>query len=173
MIKTEEKLQESLPDVSDYTQGTEIIYSMKGVTDRIEVYCNKLTITPVGLLGFLNKGFKGTKDIPYASITAIQMRKAGAIVNGYIQFSILGGNESKGGILSAVSDENTFLFSKMENNFMAEKIKDYVYSKIHADKASQHAPSSLSNELQNLAKLRDQGILSEEEFSAAKRGLLK
>ena len=38
-------------------------YSIRGVQDVLEVFDDKLMITPKGLLGFLNKGLKGTKEI--------------------------------------------------------------------------------------------------------------
>lgn len=39
------------------------LISMKGVQDLIEVFEDKVTITPKGVLGFLNKGLKGTKPL--------------------------------------------------------------------------------------------------------------
>src|SRR5262245_10728709 len=67
------------------------IYTMQGVQDLLEVYPDKVTITPKGILGFLNKGLR-TKSIPFTSITAIRFRKAD-LASGYLQFTILGGVE--------------------------------------------------------------------------------
>jgi len=149
-------------------------YKMRGVQDELEVFEDKLTITPKGVLGFLNKGMKGTKHIPFASITAIQFKEAGAVFSGYLQFTIPGGNESRGGIFAATKDENTFMFARPDNNALAVKIKDYIESAVHALRtpSASAPPTRLSEELQNLAKLKQQGILSEEEFRAAKKKLI-
>jgi Domain of unknown function (DUF4429) len=102
------------------------VYVMTGLQDRLEVFPDKVCITPQGILGLFNKGMKGTKTIPYFSITAVQFKEAGALFSGYLQFTIPGGNESRGGIFAATQDENTFMFRGQENNSMAAEIKSYI-----------------------------------------------
>lgn len=150
---------------------------MKGVNSNLEVFEDKLTITPSGVLGFLTKGLKGAKTIPFSSITAVQYRKAGPIVAGFIQFTIPGGNEGRGGVFDAVFDENTFMFCKSfdgrDVNEEAEKINNYIDSQIKLFKSPQNAqPAGIADELKKLADLRGQGVLSEEEFQQAKKKLL-
>ena len=151
-----------------------VVYEMKGVAVILMVYEDKVTITPKGVLGFMTKGLAGTKTIPFGSITGIQFKEAGAVFSGYIQFTIPGGNESKGGVFSAASDENTFMFAEKKNNELAEKIKKYIESAVLKLRTPQHQTSapSLSDELQKLARLREQGILSDEEFQSAKKKLI-
>lgn len=96
------------------------VYKMKGVGELLEVYEDSLTITPKGLLSLASKGLKGAKSIPFTSITAIQLKKSG-LTSGYLQFTLPGGVESRGGVFQAASDENTFMFAG--NNKLAEKIK--------------------------------------------------
>lgn len=150
------------------------IYTMKGVSELLEVFENKLTITPKGVLGLMSKGLKGTKTIPFASISGIQFKEAGSVFSGYIQFTIPGGNESGGGVFAAAIDENTFMFAEKKNNQLATQIKEYIESAV-LNLRTPHASASttnISDELQKLAKLRDQGILTEEEFQAAKKRLI-
>jgi hypothetical protein len=151
------------------------VYTMKGVSELLEVYEDKLTITPKGVLGFMVKGLKGTKMIPFASISGIQFKKAGAVFSGYIQFTIPGGNESKGGVFAAASDENTFMFAEKKNNQLAIQIKEYIETAVLKLRTPQATTSTtnLADELQKLAKLREQGILSDEEFQAAKKKLIR
>jgi hypothetical protein len=145
---------------------------MRGVQDQVEVFEDKVTITPKGVLGFLNKGLKGTKEIPFHSITAIQFKEAGLMFNGYIQFTIQGGNESTKGIYKATSDENTIMFAKKDNTLVI-KIKEHIDSEIRKLKVPQVNQSiSLSDELQKIADLKAQGILSDDEFLAAKKRLI-
>lgn len=149
-----------------------IVYTMKGVMGVLEVYEDKVTITPKGVTGFLTKGLKGTKTIPLFSISAIQFKKSG-ITNGYLQFTVPGGNESKAGLRAAAYDENSFIFRG--KNEKALEIKEYIEERIQQLRNPQVTSSgpSLSDELQKLADLKAQGILSEEEFQTAKRRLIE
>jgi hypothetical protein len=149
------------------------IYAMQGVQDLLEVYPDKVTITPKGILGFLNKGL-GTKSIPFTSITAIRFRKAD-LVSGYLQFTILGGIESRGGGFAAASDENTFMFRGGNDvNQRASEIKEYIEAKVEDMRIPRQTTTTLglSEELQKLATLRAEGVLSDSEFIAAKKRLL-
>jgi hypothetical protein len=149
----------------------EIVCSMKGRGALLEVYEDKVAITPKGVTGFLLKGLKGTKVIPFYSITAIQFKKSG-LTAGYLQFTVPGGVESKGGVFTAASDENTFMF--IGQNEVALGIKDYIEKKMQEshNTSATSAGNSISDELQKLSDLKVKGILSEEEFQAAKKRLL-
>lgn len=151
------------------------IFAVTGVQDLLEVFDDKVTITPKGVLGFLNKGLKGTKSIPYSSITAIQFKEAGLMLSGYLQFTLPGGNESKGGVFSAAKDENTFMFIR-KNNDVALKAKLYIEAQAKECRAPRPAQAvamhSLSDELVKLAALRTSGILTEQEFQQAKSRLI-
>lgn len=147
-------------------------YSIRGVQDVLEVFEDRVTITPAGVLGFLNKGLKGTKTIPYTSISAVQFREPGMLVNGYIQFTLPGGNESRKGVMGATQDENTVMLAKHKNPD-AVKIKDYIEAQIKAANSPKNSVTpSLSDQLAQLSQLRNQGVLTEAEFLAAKAKLL-
>jgi len=152
----------------------EEIYKMEGVGGMLEVFEDKLAITPKGMLGFLNKGLKGKKEIPFSSIVAVQFKEAG-VLSGYLQFTILGGNESVGGIMGAAKDENTFMFAEKKDNEQIIEIKKYIESQIKQLKIPQEKQSktSISDEILKLAKLKEEGILSDEEFSSAKKRLIE
>ena len=147
---------------------------MQGVGENLVVYADKLTITPRGVMGFMTKGLKGTKTIYFASITGVQFREAGAILSGYLQFTIPGGNESKGGVFAAASDENTFMFAGKDNNPLARKILEYVEVQLGTKNAPvQVVSGGVADELAKLAELRSGGVLSDSEFEQAKKKLLK
>lgn len=150
------------------------IFSMKGVQDTLEVYDDKIIITPRGILGMMNKGLKGSKNIPFFSITAVQFKKAG-LTSGYLQFTLQGGVESRGGILAAAKDENTFMYSNKKDNEEVEKIKTYVEEQLkqfHNPVSQKQQLVSLSDELEKLADLKSKGVLTDEEFQAAKKRLI-
>ncbi|MFP9131169.1 SHOCT domain-containing protein [Niallia sp. BSM11] len=135
---------------------------------------NFLRIKRKGLLNFANHGLDGEKSIDINNISGVQMKKAGALTNGYIQFVILGSRESKGGLMAATQDENTVMFAKKEQK-MADEIKSYVEEIL----ASKHQPTILSEtktdsaeEIRKFKALLDDGIISEEEFQQKKNQLL-
>jgi len=148
-----------------------VIYEFKGVDGYLKVYEDKIDIVPKGIIAFLNKGLKGTKTIPYSSIKAIQFKKCGILLSGYIQFTIPGGNESKKGIFDAVKDENTFLFHS--DNKLAIEIKEYIESKIVSDtNLNQNHTNNIAEQMEQLASLYKDGSITEDEYELAKNKVL-
>ncbi|MGD0949107.1 MAG: DUF4429 domain-containing protein [Candidatus Binatia bacterium] len=143
----------------------EALYAMKGVGGLLEVFEDKVAITPKGVMGFLAKGLKATKTIPISSMTAVQFKRSG-LTNGYIQFRCRG-NEKTPGVFTALYDENTFRFNFQ--NDLATEVKEYVEARMKAvrSKPLDGPPGRLSEDLQNLADMKEGGFLSEEEFAAA------
>lgn len=156
------------------SSNQKIEFEMVGVQDTLRVFRDRISIAPRGVLGFLNKGLLGTKEIPYRSITAIQAKEAGPMLNGFLQFSISGGSGGKDGFLATVSEENTFRFRGSENNALAAQIKGFIQyeiDRLHSAQQTSRVPS-ISEELSRLAALRSEGILSDDEFSLLKKRLL-
>jgi hypothetical protein len=147
---------------------------VEGVQDTLDVYDDKVTITPRGVLGFINKGLKGTKTIPHHSVVAIQFKKAGGFTNGYIQFTISGGKESTGGLFAAVKDENTFMFGSKHNDEM-EKVKQFIEGRTQAlrNPTTQVTPVSIADELTKLTHLKSTGAITEAEYLELKSQLIK
>lgn len=139
----------------------------------VEVLDNVLIIRRKGITGFLTQGLKGEKRIPFSSITSVQFKEPG-ITTGYIQFGIMGGMESRGGVFDATTDENTVLFlAKALKEF--RQLRDIVDSRIGRPAQATPAPAassvSFSEELTRLADLRDRGVLTEDEFAEEKARL--
>src|SRR6056297_1311375 len=152
---------------------SEILKKAKGVNGQLELLKNKIVIKRKGSLSFLTQGLKGNKEIQIKQISSIQLKSAGALTNGYIQFSFIGGQETKGGIFNATRDENSIMFkSKQEENFI--EIKNMIEEKL--DQYNKNTESSNSsrglNDLEKLAELRDKDIITEEEFEAKKQEIL-
>ena len=141
----------------------------KGINGNVIINGDKLTIQRKGFRSFITQGLKGDKDIYLNQISSIQLKKAGLLTNGYIQFAFLGGHESKGGLFNAVQDENTVMFnSKQQRAF--ESIKSEVDNYL----STQHHPAQQTgiSDLEKLAILRDKGIITEGEFLAKKKQIL-
>jgi hypothetical protein len=141
---------------------------------NLELYETKLKISRKG--SPVIYGFKGDKEILLRSITSIQFKKPGAISDGFIQFSFIGGQESKGGMFGSIAqaslDENAITFNKRDYPAF-EAIKAAIDKQIALlQDAGTPATHSDIDDLEKLAILRDKGILTEEEFQAKKKQIL-
>jgi len=123
------------------------------------------------VLGFLTQGLKGDKDILIGQISSVQYKDAGVLVNGYIQFAFVGGQEAKGGAFQAASDENTVMFTRHQQPEF-DRFRTVLQSKMSQARQPVAQLASTADELEKLAILRDRGILTEAEFQAKKRQLL-
>ena len=103
---------------------------LNGKGGQLVVDSNKVVIKRKGVLSTVIHGIKGDKTIPISSISAIQFKEPNMLINGYIQFSILGGNESIGGVISACNDENSVVFTK-DHLEEALTIKEFVENIIY------------------------------------------
>lgn len=136
---------------------------------------SSITITRKGILNTLNHGLKGEKTIPFKNITAIQLKEPG-FTNGYLQFSVLGGNESKGGINAAVSDENTIMFIKKDLEII-KKLKRFIEKRqeeIANDSVTinNNQPLSQAEQIKEFKELLDLGIITRDEFEKKKVQIL-
>jgi len=122
-----------------------------------------------GVKGFLLGGMmlRGDKTIPYSSIVAVQLKKAG-MTAGYIQFTLAGGSEAKAGLLQSAYDENTVNFFSNKNGFA--ELKEIVEGKI--GKVNTDQSHSSLNDIEKLAELKSKGIITEKEFEQKKKQLL-
>lgn len=115
---------------------------------------------------------RGEKTIPYSSIVAVQLKKAGALA-GYIQLTLAGGSEAKKGIWESTSDENTINFHNYrENNKRFEEAKRIIEQRVIATRSGVVQQKSDAYELAKFAELRNKGILTEEEFNQKKKQIL-
>jgi hypothetical protein len=86
---------------------------IKGHTGEVMFDGFFVTIRRSRFLGRASVG-KGEKRIPLTSISAVQFKPAGPIVNGFIEFSLAGGNEGRSAFGSqtteAARNENAVVF---------------------------------------------------------------
>ncbi|MGW5331829.1 DUF4429 domain-containing protein [Streptomyces bauhiniae] len=151
---------------------------VKGHGGQVQFDGQYVTIARKGFRARATVG-KGEKRLHISQITAIQWKPAGALVNGFIQFTVPGGNERRSAFgsqtSSAVHDENSVVFTKQQQSEF-EKLRAAIDQAIVAQHAHQApaatGPASLADELTKLAALRDQGVLSTTEFEQQKARLL-
>jgi Short C-terminal domain len=148
----------------------------RGRNGQLTVTPTKIIISRKGVSGFMLHGHKGEKEIDLHQISAVQFKKNGLATVGYIQFSFMGGGETKQGIRDAAKDENSILFKKsQEADFIrAKELLDQYRAALREPVPAPPttASASVADELEKLATLRDKGVLDDEEFAAQKRKLL-
>lgn len=134
-----------------------------------------VTITRKGVMARLTIG-KGEKRIPIASISSVQWKPPGPLMNGFISFSLGGGNErmSRFGhqTSTAASDENSVIVTRGQAKAFLE-LRGAIEGAIAARNAPapQTAPDVIA-QLEGLGQLRDAGVLTEDEFQQKKADLL-
>lgn len=153
------------------------VIQFKGYNGQIYVYEDHLVIERKGFLATAAAGFAGSKTIPFSAIQSVQFKDAGAMVNGYIQFAVLGGVEKRGGITNAVSDENSVVFTrKMQDG--ADRVRNYVEKAIlnrenaPVERSAPAEAPSVADEIKKFKDLLDMGAITQEEFDAKKKQLL-
>nr|WP_259549284.1 SHOCT domain-containing protein [Heyndrickxia oleronia] len=149
-------------------------FNFKGAgKTRVILDGNFLRIKRKGFLNFANHGMDGEKTIDIYNMSGVQMKEAGSVTSGYLQFIFMGSKENKGGLFAATKDENTIMFIKKEQD-MANEIKAYIEN-IIANKNSSTGPqvqTGSADEIRKFKELLDEGIITEEEFAAKKKELL-
>ncbi|GGM77102.1 hypothetical protein GCM10012275_54680 [Longimycelium tulufanense] len=134
-----------------------------------------VSIERKGFLARISTG-KGSKRIPVKSLTAVHFKPAGPLMNGYIEFVFSGAEETKSGFgtatIDAAKNENAVLFTRGQLPVF-EALRDAVEAAMVAPAPTASAGSvSTADELAKLAEQHKQGVLSDEDFAAAKARLL-
>lgn len=148
----------------------------KGHNGQITIEGDWLTIGRKGL-GRIGHS-KGDRRIPLAQITAVQVRPAGPLANGFIKFSLPGSPELRGGLSDATKDENAVIFTrKQQPEFDAVRayVERYLtarYSTERPDAQTTMSPVDPMEQLRKLAEMKEAGIITQQEFDAKKAELL-
>ncbi|HVZ11361.1 MAG TPA: SHOCT domain-containing protein [Candidatus Paceibacterota bacterium] len=147
------------------------VRQLSGINGQVDLFEDKVVIRRKGLRSLMTQGLKGDKNIYFDSITSIQLKTPTFVTNGFIQFGVLGGNESRGGLFSATTDENSIMIKKksLEDALF---IKDFIENKKRTKSSGHHAQSSVADELKKLNDLLKDGVISQSDFDNQKKKLL-
>jgi hypothetical protein len=152
----------------------------KGYNGQVTFDGNFITINRKGALARMSVG-KGEKRIPIASVTAVQWKPPGGLVNGFIQFSILGGNEGRSRMgrqtTDAAKDENSIIVTRKqapEFEALRAAVDDAILERHRPQQSAVIAAPQTSrlDELKQIGELRDSGVLSTEEFESEKARIM-
>jgi hypothetical protein len=154
--------------------------SAKGHNGTISFDGDFITIHRKGVLARLTVG-KGDKRFPISSVTSVQWKPPGIAMNGFISFSLGGGNERRSRFgsqtTSAVHDENSIIVTKRQAP-QFDRLRGAIEAAI-AERGRPVQPfhqtmaPTPGDQIKQLAELYAAGILSDEEFSQKKAELLR
>lgn len=150
-------------------------WSMQCGKSILNIENDKITIKRKGFLAFCNYGFRGEKTILIKQISGIQLKEAKMTV-GYIQFIVMGSQESKSGLRAAQKDENSIVFGggfhDKEANENMKYIKEYIENFNSSITTNNVKIDDQYDKLAKIKKLLDDGIITQEEFEIEKKKLL-
>ncbi len=113
------------------------------------------------------------KEIRIKAISAVEMKKPGKLVAGYISFIFSGGKEASGKwTVDAAKNENTMMVRK---KYYADFLKCKALIDQYIEEAQTSSPVSTpsdADELMKWAALKDSGAITEEEYEVKKREIL-
>lgn len=166
MSKLLNKLLESVnrEDIIDYAEG---VNGLIAVTKN-QVYLQRGKLLERKIL----------KSYAIKSITSIQTKKPALFTNGHMQIIASGSGDRTKRFSSSfnyATDENTVMIREEFENF--QRIEQLIY-KLQSDQTSHAAPKESTQEdpiakIEKLNKLKESGIISEEEFESKKKQLLE
>ena len=144
-----------------------LMYSFENADDTLYVYQDRIVIKRRSTLVNALSSKRGEKTIFYNDITSVYFKRYSFISGGYIQFSVKGDRPN----------DNVMQIGGTSNNPIAEKVYNYVNSKIKETRSNRNTgnnASSVSNadEIRKYKKLLDDGIITHREFEAKKKQLL-
>ena len=156
---------------------------VKGWTGQVAFDGDFVTIDRKGFLARTSIG-KGQKRIPLGSISAVQWKPAGPVVNGFIEFTVPGGNEGRSRFGAQTTDaahnENSVVFTRGQMpafEHLRAVIEQAIVARSRPVHVPQHQPlpprqATAGDQIAQLAALHQAGSLTDAEFSAAKARLL-
>lgn len=169
------------PTAPDAASGILIV---QGYNGTVSFDGDFVTIQRKGAFARLTIG-KGDKRIPVSSISSVQWKPPGAMVNGFISFSLAGGNEKQSRFGSqtsaAANDENSVIVSKKQGpdfERLRAAIEQAIAERgrpaqqvIMQSPVAPAAPSPIE-QLRQLGELHQAGVVTDEEFATKKAELL-
>ena len=117
---------------------------------------------------------QGDRRIPLASITAVQLRHARVFSDGFIRFTVPGSPEFRGGLETAMRDENAVTFRRRQTrafNIIRAAVEQRITAH-HSGAPSGAGEPDIPEQIRKLDELRDQKLITEAEFEAKKAELL-
>jgi len=154
--------------------SSKLLYTGIGIGGQLELWGDRVVIKRSGAVAAVSGGLEGRlgdKTIPLSQISAVQFRKATMMFNGYISFSFFGGREINGYNEAAKNENSVIFYMWNQKPFLLIKSSLDAYL-AEGENETEDEPVSDYNNLEELAELRDKGIITAADFDAKKKQIL-
>lgn len=121
---------------------------------------------------------KGDKRLHVSQISAVQVKPAGPLTNGFIQFTISGGSDRQAAkgrrTMQAAKDENSVIFTRKQQPAF-DQLQHAIEQAIAAAHTPQQAAAQQSpaDQIQQLWALHQQGALTRQQYDQAVANLTR
>jgi len=140
-----------------------------GVDGRIEILEDRIVIKRRGYPASKH-GVREDREIPIASISSIQFKKASMAINGYIQLNFIGNQQEDNDQPDNEDNTDSVMFNLRQESVFEEirlSIEDRLTSIME-----ERGKVSGEKSLEILEKLREKGIITAEQYDAEKKRIL-
>lgn len=146
--------------------------TLKGKYTSITILESSVKIEPDGWGGKLL--IRPTVDIPFDHIKGVELKKPGLMTYGFLTIIVSDGTKYVKRKMDLMKDPYSVPFDKKRTKDfeeMRDKLNSILNSK--TSNSSQSSSPDILEQIEKLSKLKDSGILTEEEFNTKKEELLK
>ena len=161
----------------------EKLKELKGQNGKITLYDDYIELSKKTVGGFISQmGFSGVRKFYFKDIGGIEYKSPTIVANGYIKVLVAGSDETnaKVGILmssmESAKDQNTIVLRAFTKKTRAEMDRFHKLVMDNFSKSRNETSNknnlSIPDEIKKLSELKEQGILTEEEFQSKKTDLL-
>jgi len=161
------------------------IAEIKGQNGKMILFEDRIVISRKTFGGFLAQGGTGDRQYFLKDIAGLEFKKPSFISNGYLKVLVSGTEDTSaqvgplGNSMKSVEDPNTLTLrsfsgksAKKYEQFYHQLLEKYEAHKIHPTDQKSKPVLGKMDELEKLAELHKNGILTDEEFQAEKKKLL-
>jgi len=154
--------------------------TVKGYNGTVTFDGEFVTLTRKGFIARSTVG-KGEKRMHISRITAVQWKQPGALVNGFLEFTLPGGVERRSQwgrqTRDAVGNENAVVVTRAQAAAFEPMRKALESAIAEQHQVTPTVPSAvpepgLAAQIRELGELHEAGVLSDDEFTAAKGRLI-
>lgn len=170
VTKLKGKLGKAFADTITDEERVDVCIQPSAQGEAIAVTDKRVIIIKAGKISGAGYFGANAKSFYYNQITSVDLRIG--MTGGHLQLSAAGTTEVKDkGFMSMIEAENAITFTGKHKEHM-KVITEMIRSRLGKTETSSASNTSTADELKKLADLKEQGILSDEEFEAAKKRLL-
>lgn len=175
--KIKEENRKQSVEVINVDDKTIFNFNCTGVSSKVTIDNNWLSIERSGFSNTMNYGRHGVKKLHIQDISGVQFKEAKNINGGYVELILKSYDKNvNNGVLGL--DENRIMFTKQYNDLATELVKiiedkiEEIRLNTKGTNITQQNTTTTAQQIREFKELLDQGIITQEEFDKKKSQLL-